>query len=1166
MAANRLPELFTAFEKELRREISSTEEPFLGLFADKLGEKTKSLIVRFLRECVDPLQALVDNLLFFPALSSTLIVDSLLMGVGRSGHFEVYPILEDMLRSSIQTDRTRKELWQSFRKACLTLGLQVSAQTGGTHFMVKDYLRQVGLPLNYVQVFTEKSVRYANEVGLPEEGDLESLAVWQKGLLERLNTPYPKVAKKAIEYDSQNYYTGLFVTLFQNPPADKTDLSLLEQQILSSFQLNNIAKKAGKLCIPEVVIRDLQYGILLPGGIDSEEKWYIDIDGKDSHYSTHGEDLFIPLETDLAQNITIRRKGSEWMTVLWEDTKSNRFLIFSQQTGRLIQGASLADKEIYLDPGDYVVLLRFRPTDDGELEILSEDPELYVRQITLEPGSTSEVRRGPAKILLKGVEIPALTWGHKPLRGVKGNELFPSRAFSVQAHIPAEYCEKSREYTLTVRSNCLGSDVSIDFSVDEHGFYKIDLEPYLADWKPGVSRLSFTLHSQGSLKVLARKSAVIWNGLIKAERRIVFHCERLPFNIDEERCSNIKIDPARNVITFDDDTNRFFKFAFKDGSAVRNFTWAVPGIFINLLSYHDDGVDERSLPLGSILPVSKISRKNIKIFASFAGTLKLGTYEADVNFSRVGSKIIPLATLLDYSNSSHNILELQDKGTGDNISLVELVTPSTVESYTSEIREGVRHTSFRTLEKLDGIRVTAKNMVNGATHQVEFESNSGDQILGCELTPGVKSSVHFQEENEVTCYFPVKKWPEGFWVISYHLRTNGRWGMVMNTNSEEVAHSVLASPVEYAVHPKEVFDVFCRTASPEEKVELLLAVHDVMMSRFAEQCWHDIKWMKTFWLTLCSRHVRFVTDGALWGKIVRAATDWPEEAIAEGHVTTSILSGHLLNMFCFDRSFIPVTGQITNSLLSCMASFYRLGDVERALREQLIDTAVLFGFGNAALVSVSVEKPKSFSIDRYYDSLKSYVSKESTGRLSEEQWIPAKGDFLGVNHYQYALKNLEYRYRRSLPVISERRGRVLGLIKQMDGCVLSAYIDDNRFEQFSSNIDLGLFSEEEVEDESILEEEIVIKEHLAEMVHFISFLAQVCRAQVRAPGVLKHVLRDIGQRTGMSNSQVSMYIGYLLFLGEDIFAFYLMLWEVVFTAECDEPGTVTLVEETECKE
>jgi hypothetical protein len=385
----------------------------------------------------------------------------------------------------------------------------------------------------------------------------------------------------------------------------------------------------------------------------------------------------------------------------------------------------------------------------------------------------------------------------------------------------------------------------------------------------------------------------------------------------------------------------------------------------------------------------------------------------------------------------------------------------------------------------------------------------------------------------------------------------------MNTSSEEIAHSVLASPVEYAVHPNEVFDVFCRTASAEEKVELLLAVHNVMMSRFAQQCWHEIKWMKTFWLTLCSRHVRFITDSALWGRIVRAATEWPEEAIAEGHVTTSILSGHLLNMFCFDRSFVPVTGKISNSLLSCMANLPQVGNVEQALRDQVIDTAVLFGFENAAQVSIGIEKPRNFSMDRYYESLKNCGSKGRSRRLSEEQWIPARGDFLSADHYQYALENLEYRYRRSLPMISERRGRVLGLIKQMDGCLLSQYVGEGQFGQFSSHIDLGLFRDDKVEQEFIAEEEIVIKEHLAEMVRFISFLAQVCRAQVRTPGVLKDVLKDIGLRTDMSNSRVSGNIGYLLFLGEDLFAFYLMLWEVVFSAECEEPEIGASRKETE---
>lgn len=1158
--SNKLPELFKRFEDELQQEILGNEDPFLGLFAERLGPKTKEMIVDRLQECSNPLESLIDNLFFYPALISTLVVDRLLNDVGKNGYFEVYPILEEMIGAPIQLAKYRNELWQNFRRACLRLGLQVSARTAGTHFMVDDYLRQAGLPIVYVQGFTEKAVGYANEIGVPEEDDHESLAVWQRGLVERLKNPFPLIAKKAIIRDQASFYSSVFVRLFHNLPEDLTRLSFLERAMAESLKSGAQSRKAGKLIIPEIVIRDLEYGVLLPSSTSVEDRWVVNTDGNENYYSTRGEDLFVPFDVGLAKSVAVTRNGTKWSTDLWEDTKNNRLLIFSLPTGRLVQGACLADTEVFLDPGDYAILLRFKPTDEEHLEMFSESPDLYLRKVSVLPGSELAIQRGPAKVSVKGIDMPTLTWNQNPLRGVKGNEVYPANNLAIKAYIPDEYSNTSREYTLTVKESPLGESIDVHFTATESGEFEIDLHSHLSSWKPGVTRASVSLHNRGSLKKLARKSAIIWNGLVDVNKRVVFHCSNLPTNLDEASCINVNVATDRNVLTFKDDTNRFFKFAFRDGNITRYFTWAVPGIFINLMTYHENGFEERSLPVGSVLPVSKTSRKNIKVFASFPATLKIGDYEVDVDFSRIGSKTVPLGSLLEYSNSNHNALLLKNKEDGTAIPLVELVTPSTVEEYTAQTENGLRQACFKTLEEIDGLRVTAKNMVDGATHTVEFEYNLDQKIGAVELVPGVNISTQVLDDNEVFCCFPVKNWPYGFWIIAYHLKVNSRWGVAMNKNSEEIADSVLFCPVEYATKPNEVLEVFCKTSTCEEKVEVLLSIHNVMMSRFAEECWPQVSWLRSFWSTLCFRYVRFAEDSALWGKLLRCAATWPEEAIAEGHVTTSILSGYLLNMFCFERSYVPVKGQISSSLLSCMAAFPSLDDLSEALKNQIIDTSVLFGFENAAQVCTSCDKPKGFSMERYHEALQNYKREEGDSRLLDDLWIPAKGDFLGSLHYRYSLNQLHYRYLRSLSVISERRGRVLGIVRKMSCRDLSKYVTDSRFAKFTKNIDLGMFFDVSGEEEFLSEQEAVTREHLTNMVRFVALVAQVCRADLRAPGILRRFLNDIQQTCGMSNSHVSGYLGYLLFLAEDIFAFYLMLWEVVFTADIDGVEEKTAIE------
>jgi hypothetical protein len=1163
--STRLPEIFERFENDLTKEILGNDDPFLCLFTEYMGQTTRDLVIKQLRVSKNPLKSLIDNFWYFPAILSVTLIDRLLLGVGRNGYFEVYPILEDMLGVSLHSTNSRIDLWQAFRKSCIRLGLEVSARKGGTHFMVEEYLRQAGLPLTYFPKFIDRAIRYANEVGLPEEDDDESLTVWQKGLVGRLNSPFPLVAKKAIERDKNNYYSKLFTRLYQQPPQNIIGLTLLERIILDSIKAGPQLKKIKRLSIPEIIIRDLEYGVLLPGGKTDGNHWILNIDGKEVQYTTYGEDRFVPFASLLWKKVVIKHADTRWEHTLWEDQKNNRFLIFSLPAGRLVRGASLADQEIYLDPGDYALLLRFRPADEENLEMFSDSPELYLRKVSVLPGAILSIQRGPVTTLLYGNDIPSLTWGRVPLRGVKGNEVFPSKSLSVQTYIPLEYLEKTQEYTLTVRACSLGELVDIHFNTDQGSAWDIALEQYLRSWKPGVSRIVIELHTRGSLKILARKSALVWNGLIEAEKRILFRCSSMPANLDKAQCVNVNADMDRKLLTFKDETNRFFKFSFIDGNISRCFTWAVPGIFINLVTYHEESVEERSLRLGSVLPVSKFSRKNIQIFASFPAILQLGEYIADVDFSRVGSKILPLASLLEYTSSGNNSLFIINKETGSKISLIELVTPSTVEKYTLESGNGINQACFQTLEKIQGIRITAANMVENSRLSVEFNCNAGDIIEVNELVPGIKVSSHFLSEQEVSCYFSTKCWPEGFWLISYHLKVNSQWGIAMNKNSEEIVDSVLSSPVEYATTPEEIIKAFCSSSTIQQKVVSLVTIHKAMMSRFAEECWPRVSWLKSYWNTLCTRYVRFVEDGQLWGELLRLATEWPEEAIAEGHVTTSILSGYLLYMFCFNRSFVPIKGNINNSLLSCMASFSILGEISRLFTEPVVDIAVLFGFGNAALVSTLGENPRRFSMQKYCQAMKSCHNPENCRLLTDDQWLPASGSFLGPLHYRYAIRRLKYRYLRSLSVISERRGRVLGMVKQMGGSDLSDFTENMQYKEFATDIDLGLFVERASEEEFLSDQDVVTQEHLEKIVRFISLLAQVCRAQARTPGIMKIFLNELQKKCDMSNNKVSGNLGYLLFLAEDLFAFYLMLWEVVFTADVDCLTADGEVEKTESR-
>ena len=74
------------------------------------------------------------------------------------------------------------------------------------------------------------------------------------------------------------------------------------------------------------------------------------------------------------------------------------------------------------------------------------------------------------------------------------------------------------------------------------------------------------------------------------------------------------------------------------------------------------------------------------------------------------------------------------------------------------------------------------------------------------------------------------------------------------------------------------------------------------------------------------------------------------------------------------------------------------------------------------------------------------------------------------------------------------------------------------------------------------------------MIQFLSVFAQVCRHDVRNPGVLQSFIHKLSGQVANGLNELQGVLGYLLFIGEDIFAFYLLLWEVVFQADMDSIG------------
>lgn len=402
-----------------------------------------------------------------------------------------------------------------------------------------------------------------------------------------------------------------------------SDLTNVDREMASVINTRKKPSIVKQIEIPKLVFNDLSIGALLPGGEDSH--WEITVDGESNIYRSYLDERFVLLDSDFPREVKIQETRSSvlWSYRLWEDEKNNRLLIFSRLTGAFVKSASLADSEVWLDPGEFSFLLRFEP-DDGDIEVISEYPDIFLKEVDLGPGEQLLIQRGPASVPIKVNDVPSLNCSGTFIQGMRGTTIYQSENFYIDVSIPRELILSDDDlFVLRLHSSVLGDDIEIPLIEIGNGKISVDMKDCFSKWQPGCSRILITLSRTGSKRSLARKSIIIWNGLNCVNNSVEFYCDVLPGNLEEDGCQNIKI-KNNEALTYKDEFNKTFKFAFQDGRRKIYFTGAVPGIFIGEIDYKNGRQVERSLSVGSHVTVTNRSVKMLKLYATYPVTLKLG--------------------------------------------------------------------------------------------------------------------------------------------------------------------------------------------------------------------------------------------------------------------------------------------------------------------------------------------------------------------------------------------------------------------------------------------------------------------------------------------------------------------------------------------------------------
>jgi hypothetical protein len=1130
-------------EKKLSDAIRQGEFPFLGHYANFLYENLKISLISELRKSNRPLNLFLDSLIRWPAVFSTYLDQHVAEGYGGRGNFEVYPYIKKALNADL-SQRDKEKLWEGFRTACLRLGLSVSPRRSGSNYMIEEYLRQAGVPLNYLEDLVHKMSRHAEDVGLPDDDDPDAIKLWQQGLLYHIRY-LSRPVQKAIDADSDGFYIRLFIKAISGQLQIDDNCSELEQRLISAVESAPAQKKKQmkSLAIPKILFRDGQLGVELPPG--EESLWRVETNGSHEEHLGSLEARFIPLNADLPNQISVSDLRGTAMTSadLWEDGRNNRFLVFNEN-GTFVGRGQLGQEEILLlEPGEYDLLLRFEPTGlADDLECLSDDPELFVYRLSLDPSQTFEIMRGPAKVRFCSDSKPALVWDGQRYRGVQGNELFASAGLSIDVKIPEDlFFDETVRYVLTLRPGTLGDLVEIPVDPVAGGS-RINVAEYCTTWSPGLTRLLVELKREGFQRAEARSAIFLWNGLERVTNRTQFHCAMLPAenNLLQNECDNIKVDPEKRTVTFKNEDQRLFRMVFQvTDNRKQPFTWSVPGVFLQVLDYQEQGTTEKPLKKGATLSVSTRSREVLEVFSSSNGSLRLGAFNKIVNFDRVGRVRIHLAGLVDYLGPGADTLCFIDHDSQRSEDLLRLVAPHQILDFQTS-----RHTDkvvlhFSTKDEIDLVSLNIKDMVTGWRKELTISCDStevqGEDDFSFWLSCQKTSQNTYLHELQ----FFLDKWPNGAWIVTFKGRIGGRWGRFSNSRND---HFAIGLPVvgNQAYRSADIIWKYIKELPAEQKEIVFKRIHRRLLNCYAPQAWESIEWLGLLWSKLADG---FAEEDVLRKRVITLAEELHDESNAPSWVPLFSILSKFPKLYSQPVSAyrgLPNSRQFLSIKCLKIIADIKYG-VLPLLLEGVLDSKLAFGFSNPMEMHQG-KLPKKFSLEKFENALKMEDISERIRLLRQHEWQPGDGDYLGALHYHFAEEKLVQNFRASMSGNEYRRGKALSLCRNMHTLPL---------EQAPAHLTVGpsmLDLSQDVYDEE--NQTSIEEDHLQQVTKFLSQYARACRWELRHPGTLIRI-KDRAIKHLESENDFDLVLGYLLYLGKDLFMFYLMLWESSFKTDVD---------------
>lgn len=847
--------LLDGSEKFLRRQLQEVDWPFLGLFGEKLNKDMKAAALKAIN--ANPtVEGFLRNLQQYPALFSIFLCQILLQTFGREDHFQLWPEITRVLRVRELSQPNRELLWRGFRNACIKIGLEVSTGEQGSHYMVNEFLRQVGLSEAFAGDLATRALRFASRNGLPDEDDPQGIVAWQGSLSNTLSVPFSRSAKAAIDDDRQGYYTQLLLRVIHSDGTVSENDSPIAQAFAKTFKNDGaaISTKIGRAAIPQVQFQNGALGIMLPGGVHRE--WTVLLDDESHKYRTSGGEQFVVFDHMLPRHVVVQddTKRQVLSLPLWADDRNNQVLLFSSETGLLKgRGALSATGEpgIQVSPGIYCLLSRFDPAFDGDAaECLSEDPALYLSLVRLAPNERRELRRGPTLLEISATAEPVIIWQGSGVVSREGQSVYPDSNLVAQIEIPQELRTDATGFVLELSAGDGGNPQTVALKLDDTGRADVPLAAIVKEgnWKSGVWRVLAQVKRIGEARTLVRSAALCWIGLKEFRSGLRFVCTEKPTNLFEPGCENIRIETGE--VACANTNRRLLRLVFAlDTRREVSLSWAVPGVFADLLEYDEQGLAIRKpLAIGKTLLASTTSSQQIVITADRSAELKIGNFCRKVDFAARGSVTLPIGTLADCATADDANLTYHPLD-GRSIVVARLVRPQQVLKFDVRVEFGKATIRLVTANPIEAVQIRCRDILSGKERTLvtdcEITGEDGGATLECKIV--------LNEDNcAATLRINLADFNSGAWMLWLEVLYRGSWGRLTNARGDYFVAGVLLAEDGYPMQNHRLEELL-QSLSGAAAARALGRFHEALQYCYAQQVWSQISWLGQGWKSLVDR-------------------------------------------------------------------------------------------------------------------------------------------------------------------------------------------------------------------------------------------------------------------------------------------------------------------------